>query len=245
MTGKLSLHFAGAFALAILPNICTAQPTLYRARVTITHVKPDMVNEWLDLQKNEVLPARKKGGVKTQTVLATSIFGSAYEYVTIMPFDSMADFDGRSPLVKALDAPGAARLGSKLNKCVESSNSYMISRMDDISNVTDPQPPVLVSVHYRIPQGKMDQYRALMKSDVLPVYKKAKVYLSVNQRGPGGNTNDVTQTTGYQKYADMNGGPFLTQQIGAAGAAQLNAKFTGVRNMIEVVVRRRIADLSF
>ena len=106
-------------------------------------------------------------------------------------------------------------------------------------------PPVLVTVRYRIAPGKMDQFQALMKSDVLPVYKKAKVYLSVNQRGPGGNTAYVTQVTGYAKFADMNAGPFLTQQLGAAGAAQLNANFTGIRNQIEVIVRRRIADLSF
>src|SRR5262249_36991142 len=36
---------------------------------TIVHVKPEMLTEWLDLQKNAVVPALKKAGVKTRTVL--------------------------------------------------------------------------------------------------------------------------------------------------------------------------------
>jgi len=53
----------------------------------------------------------------------------------------------------------------------------------------------------------------------------------------GANTNDVIMVTGYQKYAQMDGGPFLTQQLGADGAAKLNAKFAPFRTTIEVLVR--------
>ena len=76
------------------------------------------------------------------------------------------------------------------------------------------------------------------------MYKKAHVYLTVNRRGAGANPNDVTVVTGYAKYADMNA-PFLTQQLGATGADKVNAKFTAIRTTLEVVVRRRITDLSF
>jgi len=55
MKNRPLLFAASATLLAALFNVpCTAQthaPQL--ARVTVTHVKPDMLNEWLDLQKNE------------------------------------------------------------------------------------------------------------------------------------------------------------------------------------------------
>jgi hypothetical protein len=233
---------AAALALATLPNPCTAQT---RSRVTITHLKPDMINEWVDLQKNEVVPALKKAGVKTRSVYSSGLFGATGEYLVTQPFASTAEFDGQSPLVKALDAPGAARLTGKLQKCIISQNSYMNTRLDDASNVLDTPPNILVSVRYRIAAGKMNDFRNLVKSELLPLYKKAHVQLTVNQRGPGANPNDVTVVTGYAKYADMNGGPFVTQQLGQAGADAVNAKFASIRTTIEVVVRQRVADLSF
>jgi hypothetical protein len=204
-----------------------------------------MANEWLDLQKNEVVPALKKAGVKTRTVYSSGLFGTAGEYLLQQPFDSMAEFDGQSPLVKALDAPGATRLNAKLAKCVVSSNSFMSTLLTDLSNQLDPPPVVLVAVRYRIAPGKTQEFRDLVKSEILPVYKKAKVNLAVLQRGPGANPADVVLATGYAKYADINGGPFLVQQLGQAGADKVNAKFTGIRTTIEVGVKRRVPDLSF
>jgi hypothetical protein len=243
---RLSLRFvAGALALAILPGLCKAQSAPSRSRITVSHLKPDMVNEWVDLQKNEVVPALKKGGVKTRTVYATAIFGNAYEYVSIAPYQTTAQFDGPSPLVKALDVPGAARLDAKLRRCIVSQNSYMSTRIEEASNVLSTPPDVIVVSHYRIASGKMQEYLDLVKSDFLPVFKKAKVYFTVNQRGLGANGNDVTVVTGYAKFADVDNGRPLVQQLGAAEAAKINAKLLGIRTIVEVVTRRRVPDLCF
>ena len=143
-----------ALAFNPLAPAQTAAPA--RSRVTVTHVKPDMLSEWIDLQKNEVVPALKKSGEKTRTVYATSVFGNSYEYLLISPIVSMAQFDGQSPLVKALDQPGATRLNEKLRKCVESSNSYMIMRVLDASNIlSEAMPNMLVTARYRIAAGRM------------------------------------------------------------------------------------------
>ena len=242
---RLSLSAVSWFALSAgFSTFCLAQPAPTTYRVQVNHVKLDMLNEWLDLQKNEVVPALKKGGVSTQTVFATT-FGNTGEYVIIRPLDRYADLDGPSPLVKALTQAGADRLIAKVRKCLESQTVYTQTRQVDISNVLTTPPEVTISARYRIAPGKMDDYRALVRSDVLPVYKKAKVTLVVNQRGPGANVNDVTMTTGYQKFAEMDGGPFLTKQLGAEGAAALNAKFAPMRTLVEVVVRHRVDELSW
>jgi hypothetical protein len=220
-------------------------PATNTYRVTITQVKPDMLNEWLDLQKSEVVPALRKGGVTGRTLLSSGLFGTTGEYMDIQPFAKFAEFDGLSPLVKALDPPGATRLNGKLRKCLVSQHSFEQDRLPEISNAITPTPEVLIQVRYRIAAGKMTDFIALMTSDVLPIYKKAKVPMIVSRRGPGANPNEVTVTTGYQKYAQMDGGPFLTQQLGADGAAKLNAKFAPFRTTVDVVVRHRVDDLSF
>jgi hypothetical protein len=244
-------QFLSCASIATLAlSFCSQSPAQsdmpLRSRVTVTHVKPDMLTEWVDLQKNEVVPALKKAGEKTRTVYVTSLFGNAYEYVLISPIEKMSQFDGPNPIVKALDTPGATRLNEKLRKCTDISTSYMITRLPEISNIPEgPTPNMIVTVRYRIAPGKQQDFQNLMKAEVLPVYKKAKVGLIVNQRGPGANPNEVTLSTAYTKFADMEGGPFMTQQLGQEGANRLNAKFVGVRNVVEVVVRRKVADLSF
>src|ERR1017187_3219456 len=112
---------AGVVLLAAtLSTPSLAQPSM--SRVTITHVRPDMLTEWVDLQKNEVVPALKKAGEKTRTVYVSGLFRSSYEYVIITPIASFAQFDGDSPILKTLGPVPAARLGEKLRKCTVSSD---------------------------------------------------------------------------------------------------------------------------
>lgn len=216
------------------------------SRVTITHVKPDMSTEWIAVQK-ERNAAAKKGGAKSRTVYLTSIFGNTFEYASVAPIENFADFDGKNPLAKALEPAALANINARNRKCLESSNSYMITRQDDISNLilNDAIPPILVIARYRIAPGKFQEFVNLMKSDVLPVYKKAGVRMTVARRSVGTNPNDLTVNSYYKSFADWGGQPFITKQLGAEAAAKINAKFTGVRTLIEVVVRRRVDDLSF
>lgn len=206
-----------------------------------------MISEWVDLQKNEVVPALKKAGVTTRTVYTTGIFGAGGEYVTVTPFEKFADFDGENPLVKALGAAGAGRLIEKLRKCLVSQNAFANTQLSDLSNAIPgaPPPAVVVLVRYRVAPGKMQEFENLVKSDITPVYKKAKVGLTVTRRGPGANTADVILGTALSKYADLEGGPLLLKQLGREGYAKLSAKFVGIVTLQEVVVRQSVADLSF
>ncbi len=246
-TKRMITLFAGAAALASMFTFTSAAQTANTLmfRVTTTHVKPDMVTEWVDLQKNEVVPALKKGGVKSRTVFVSGLFGNSYEYTVVEPIESFAQFDSPSPLTKALDQPGARRLNEKLRKCIVSQSSYVGNRWVDLSNVVEEPPKFIVSTRFRIAPGKMTDFQNLVKSELLPVYKKNKIGFTVTRRTLGANTNDVTISIAYQKYADLDGGPVFRKLVGADAADKINAKFTGIRNPIETVVRSRVADLSF
>jgi hypothetical protein len=248
MKANLLRRYPSALLLALgVSTFCHAQTaTGPMSRVTIIHVKPDMVNEWRELEKNSI-PDLKKGGQKSRTVNQTYIFGNSYEYVSIGPIENMAIFDGQNPLLKAMEPAAYARFSEMARKCTESSTSFMSTRLDEISNLiqNDAIPPILVSARYRIAAGKMQEFINLTKSDILPVYKKAGVRMTVAQRGVGANPNDVTTNTYYKTFADWGGGPFLTKQLGQEASNKIGAKFAGIRTLIEVTTRRRVDDLSF
>jgi len=246
---NIRTHFvtgAGAVLLAtMLSTPAPAQTAGSTERVTIVHVKPDMLEEYLELEKN-LVPVLKKGGLTHQTVYATSLFGNGYEYVVVTPIEHLSQFDGQNPVAKALGQPATARLSEQMRKCIESSNSFASTLLPEISYTPDgPPAPMIVTVRYHIAAGKLEDYINLMKSDVLPVYKKANVGVTVRRRTLGANPNDVVMSTAYTKYADLEGGPLLTKVLGADAANRINAKFNGIRTTVEVVVRRRVQDLTF
>src|SRR5260370_1718759 len=245
MINRLALRIsASVAALAYsLPVLCLAQSNI--SRVNITHLRPDMVSEWVDLQKNEVVPALKKAGIKTRTVYSSGLFGNSYEYVSIEPIEKFADFDAGNPVTKALGATASARLGEKLRKCTLSQNSFQSTRLVDLSNPIDTAPLIIVSTRVRIAPGRMPEFENIVKTDVLPLYKKLKVTYTVNRRGLGTNSNDVTLSTGLSKYADLDSPNPIVRALGPGGAAKLLAKFTGIATLVEQVVRSRAADLSF
>jgi hypothetical protein len=244
---RSALRFSTSVVIltAGLSTLCLAQSA--KSRVTITHVKPEMLTEWVDLQKNEVVPALKKAGIKTRTVYSSGLFGNSYEYVVVTPMEKFADFDAGNPLVKALGETASARLGEKLRKCTLSSQSFMSTRLDDFSNPSESSepPPIITSTRLRIAPGKMPEFESIVKTDVLPVFKKAKAPYTVLRRGLGANPNDVTITTPHGNWADLDAPSPFVKALGADGAAKVLAKFTGVSTVIETVARTRAADLSF
>jgi hypothetical protein len=251
MNKRSALHScASAVVLAVsLSTIALAQTAPTRVRVTVTRVKPEMLNEWIDLQKNEVVPALKKGGVTTRTVYATGLFGNAFEYTIAQPMGKFADFDapGGGAQARALGPQANARLNEKLRRCVETTNSFLATRQDDLSNppATSDPAPIVGYLRIRVAPGKMQEVQALIKSDILPTYKKAKWGLTVNRRGLGANANDLSFSTPYAKYADLDTGSPILRELGPDGAAKLGAKLTPITTVIENVVRNRVADLSF
>jgi hypothetical protein len=204
-----------------------------------------MLNEWMDLQKNELIPAQKKAGPATRTTYQT-VFGNTNEFLTVTPLGKYADFDGPSYLDRALGVVGAARLAAKLQKCLESRQVFISNALPELSSAPAGQLPALgVFTRVRVATGKLEDYEAFVKGEVLPIYKKADVGLTVTRRGLGANANDVVQVSWLTKMADIDAGSPITRALGPAGAAKLLAKTAGMATLVEQVVRRRVPDLSY
>lgn len=257
-TSKLVVAALTVVAAAALPAPAAAQtpvasvspavPNTTRFQVVVVRLKPDMVNEWIDLQKNEVVPAQKKAGVTSRTVWSTAV-GNSFEYSIVVPFEKFAVMDGPGPLVRALGAEAAARLNAKIRKCIEVQRTYMANRVNDL---TIPAGDALVSrmVVRRVQQGKTQEALAHYRTDVFPALKKAKEQgkiagSQVSVRGMGAQSNEIVTTEFYNKFADLDAGSPVLAVVGAEANAAINAKGTALATNVQTVLRRRVADLSF
>ena len=113
------------------------------------------------------------------------------------------------------------------------------------SHTTATPPQGIISTRVRVAADKYPAFEALVKAEVLPAWKKSNTSLTVSRRGLGANPNDITLSSGFTKYAEIDGGSPLVKQLGPDGAARLLAKFAAISTVIEQVVRTRVADLSF
>ena len=247
------LRGAGSVCLALAAlGHCWAQngaPANPRSLVRITQVKPDMATEWLAIQKNEVNPALKKAGIASRTMLET-VLGNPYEYVSLTPLGNYSELDADNPIVKALGKEAGARLLAKTRKCIESQTLFVSTRVEEFTSIPKNPPSVWTTIRYRITPGKNQDYEDYLKTDILPLYAKAKAAekiagYSVARRGPGANTRDRTLVIYSDKVASMEAGTVLVQMLGPEAAAKLAAKSASMASLVEVVVRRRVPDLSY
>jgi hypothetical protein len=68
---------------------------------------------------------------------------------------------------------------------------------------------------------------------------------AVSTRGVGAQAGEMTTTTYYNKFADLDGGNPVALALGAAAAAPIGAKGAALATNVQVIIRRRVADLSF
>jgi hypothetical protein len=245
-----SLHFCAG--LVVLSTLSMAQPGLRldspatRSVVTIVHIKPEMLKEWLDLQKNEVVPALKKRGMTARTVYASAAFGPAFEYTIIQPLTNFAEFDSPDTQAEALGSAPGPRLAERLRRCISSANSFLRTVLPDLSNPGDNKnPPIVQLVRLRIAPGKMQEYETVFKAEALPALIKANSRVTVARRGLGTDGADLTSETPIQKFADLDAPPPLLSSLGREGTAKLMSKLNTLATVVENTILIRQADLSF
>ncbi len=243
--------FANAALLAAVVSVSSlAQPgrrlesPANRSLVTIVRVKPEMLDEWLDLQTSVVVPAMKKAGVKTRTVYTSGIFGRAFEYTIVQPLNRFADFDSAEGQAEALGSVADARLSEKLRNCVVSTSSFLSTALPDLSNPGENKSPSLVQL-LRLRVGNMDAYENLYRSDVLPALKRVNSYVLVASRRLGTDGSDLTFETPMSKFSDLDAPPPLLRALGPEEAGKLMAKFNGLATVVENTILIRQGNLSF
>ncbi len=109
-------------------------------RVLVTQVRPDKVRDYLDLQKNAILPAVKKGGA-TDYNFAEKRYGEpAPTFVSVVAFNKWSDLDDTIGAEKGLGKDGYQALLSQVRALIVQSE-YVVYRYEpDLSYLPAPPP---------------------------------------------------------------------------------------------------------
>ena len=117
---------AGAYVLSAgqgTPKTSAAAPPatdvakMPLVNINVVQIKPELVDEWMEFQKSETMPALQKAGVRTRTAVAT-VIGPAFEYAFLTRPENFAERDGDNPIVKALGRDGARAYAQKNRRFV-------------------------------------------------------------------------------------------------------------------------------
>jgi hypothetical protein len=248
--GALTLVVGGAIALAALQQPASRpQPAPKREmlQVTVTKIKPELVDQWLEFQKSETIPMLKKSGLKSRDAWTTATFGDGFTYAFVTPIESFAQYDGEARPVRALGADGARTYGEKNRRFVESTRTFAIQTRPDLSvdvKMTGPPKLALLS-DIQVVAGKIPDYEAFVKSDVVPVMRKARAGYAVSQRIFGGDISQFTSLIFYDSFAEIGKGHPFQRVLGADGERQLLAKAAAFVSRVERSVMRYVPELSF
>ena len=215
--------------------------------ITQISVKPEMMTEFQNFMKNTTNPALKKGGIKWREVWqSTNYAGDAFEFVLVAPFDKFAEFDGPSPLEKALGSQGFADWSAKAGSLVKSVHRYIIRTRPDLSVMSKAYAPKLAVVSsVRVANGRNQEFENYIKNDFAPVFAKAGATYLVSQTIFGGDANEYVTLAMRDSFTDIDKGPIPTQVLGQEGAQKLFAKLpAGTITHMERTIMRLVPELS-
>jgi hypothetical protein len=224
------------------------RPTTTRLLVTVSRLKPEMVDRWIALQQSEVVPALKKAGI-TERVVYQTLIGEATEFMSVRPLPSFAELDESDPLEQALGVAEAARLRAELRACELSTHRHIENRQDEF--YLDPgDAEALFASRYRAMPGRAGDYMSFVRTEMFPVMRQAQEEgtfsgLSVTVSAQGGEAGIITLNMHYPVFAELDGPPPVAKTLGPEGTREFLAKGAGLITPIEQLVLRRVAELSF
>jgi hypothetical protein len=254
--GGIEMNVPTPRAVAALLLLCAAGlasaqeggPGMTRLLLTEVHVKPEKVDQWLALERTEVVPAMKKAGVK-QYVVWQTLIGEASDYVIVRPLPTFAEFNGGGPLETALGADKAAALRAKLRDCEVAVHRSIENSHDEFFLDPGTAQALFVS-RYRAMPGKARDYMDFVRAEMYPVMKKAQADktfagLTVTTSVQGGEPGIITLNMFYNDFAPLDGPPPIAKTLGPQGTAQFLTKGAGLISQLEQRILKRVPDLSF
>lgn len=228
----------------------TATPPT-RLRVQVTHVKPDMVQQWQNVIRTDAIPAQKKAGMAFRHTWADGgPFGEGATFITVQPVTNFAQFDQPNAITRVLGAEGSAKYQARLQPTVVSSRAWIETlQPNDSIDSRSTTPPALILVQtFQVLPGKGQELSDLWRAEYLPRYQKAGVRdVWVYAAAYGAPMGQVTVVRPISKYAELDQQPGLLQRGGlsAEAAQKVNARRAALISGAEMTVLRYVPELSF
>jgi hypothetical protein len=217
-------------------------------RLTIVEIRPEMVSDYVALQKSETIPALQKGGVPWRNAWRTGVFGSAFTVAYIAPIGSFASLDAPNPLLKSMGEEAYRQYQAKMAKLMTSQRTYALRERPDLGLKTEGSPMAKLGVlaAVEVVPGRVTEFETILKNEWTPALKKAGVAnYAVNQVVFGGSAGQYYTFTPIENFAQLDKGHPIQQSIGEAGMNRLIAKMGPSTRSVERFIIRYDDELSF
>ena len=246
---------AVVLAVVVLAAALAAQqaPPPQRISVNVTQVKPEMLQAYQDLIRNEGVPAYKKAGIAWRHVFANGPFGQGFTFVTVTPITNYAQYDQQpGPIARAIGADGAAKYNAKLRAMIVSQHttaSTLQQNLSLVSNASTPAAFVVVQTIQPLP-GRGNEYNAITEKEYVPIYKKAGIkdyWFYINNFGVPQSATIVRPISKLAELDQPNPlAEAMNKALGAEAAQKLNLRRNALLSVIgPTEVQRFVPELSF
>lgn len=209
-------------------------------QVTIVHVEPAMVDEYIAVQKDYAARA-KKAATPGRTVSRVEV-GDAYQFIITSPVTNLASFDAAGRNVD----PELSALNAKMLKYVTSQRNYVIRSIPEIDNPLPANQAATLMIFNvaKVYPGREQDYLNVMKSDFLPHFNKANFY-HTNGAVTFGGENGFIHLFYVNNFAALDAGSPVVRALGPTGAQAVTAKLSGIVSSSEQWIARVVPDLSY
>jgi len=217
----------------------------------ITDVKPDMMSEYVALQKSDTIPGLQKAGVEWRDAWRSAVVGTPNTVAFVTPLKSLADLDGDNPMLRALGAEGYRAYMDKMSKLIAGSRVYILRPRPDLgyrneSAGNDMPSKLGVLADVQVVPGRQPDFEAILKAEWAPGLKKANVpSYSVSEVLFGGGIGQYYTFTPIANFAALEKGHPIQQSLGETGLNRLMAKMGPSIRHAERIIIRYDEDLSF
>jgi quinol monooxygenase YgiN len=244
-TVKKYLLFIATIAVLAMPGIAQEQPLIIRSLMRFT-VMPGRTGDFRAAAKefNEVL---EKAGYNRAYTLWLSGSGPN-SYVAASYATHYGDFDAPSEQdPKLKDYVGQlAPIVARFDNCVESQERVIEEVQRELSTFGPDTPNLIRVLRFVVKPDRVDDFLALVKSDVLPAARQSglKMY-QVSRTRYGGVSNEFRSTAGWDKWADFDGLPAVQKAMGPEKYAEYQRKLTPMIVESQSDIYRYQPDLSY
>ncbi len=214
--------------------------------LSVIDVKPDLTSEFGELQA-QTMNAQRKGGQAWRETWNVLQFGNPHRVAVLRPLSSFAELDGQTYTIKGAGAEQARAINERARRMIVAQQIYALRGRPDLGFGKRPEQLTLAVLStVTVAPGRNAEFEALVKTEVVPAYKKAgEPYLGISQVVLGGDPNQYLAMTLYPDFAAMQKGNPILRGLGADGFARYNAKLAGVVTKLDYDVVRYNPALSF
>ena len=214
-------------------------------QVDIVNVVPNRLDDYVELQLEEVNPTLQRAGVPWRSVWRVAEFGNSYELQLVTPMTSLAQYDTGGPIARVLEPDRRLRLVDRLRRMTVSRKRYAIRYRPDVSVEADEVGGLSLArvTTVEIAPGREADWERFMTSS-LPAFSGANLVFGVYERvfGPGPASWLVVEN--YSSFAQLEQPSLLVRAFGEEADAA-SAQVAGVVTSIERTVLRYDAELSY